>query len=103
MYWDSFWDADDAFYGHVLGFKGLERPAIVLAVNGFREEPLLTGDAAPDGAAEIEGDLGYEVKGVVIRDSASGKATLKITSSILSAYVALLVAVANTVPPVISV
>ncbi len=36
-YWDSFWDADDAFYGHVLGFKGLERPAIVLAVNGFRE------------------------------------------------------------------
>lgn len=22
---------------HVLGFKGLERPAIVLAVNGFRE------------------------------------------------------------------
>jgi hypothetical protein len=36
-YWDSFWDVDDAFYGHVLGFKGLERPAIVLAVNGFRE------------------------------------------------------------------
>jgi ATP:corrinoid adenosyltransferase len=36
-YWDSFWDTDDAFYGHVLGFKGLERPAIVLAVNGFRE------------------------------------------------------------------
>jgi len=36
-YWDSFWENDDAFYGHVLGFKGLERPAIVLAVNGFRE------------------------------------------------------------------
>lgn len=36
-YWDSFWDADDAFYGHVLGFKGLERPAVVLAVNGFRD------------------------------------------------------------------
>jgi Nuclease-related domain/UvrD-like helicase C-terminal domain len=36
-YWDSFWDTDDAFYGHVLGFKGLERPAVVLAVNGFRE------------------------------------------------------------------
>lgn len=25
------------FYGHVLGFKGLERPVVVLAVNGFRE------------------------------------------------------------------
>lgn len=36
-YWRSFWDNDDAFYGHVLGFKGLERPAVVLAVNGFRD------------------------------------------------------------------
>lgn len=32
-YWESFWDADQVFYGHVMGFKGLERPAIVLAVN----------------------------------------------------------------------
>ncbi|MFP5335328.1 MAG: NERD domain-containing protein [Actinomycetes bacterium] len=32
-YWDSFWDADQVFYGHVLGFKGLERRAVVLAVN----------------------------------------------------------------------
>ncbi len=37
-YWSSFWDNEDVFYGHVLGFKGLERPAVVLAVNGFREE-----------------------------------------------------------------
>ena len=29
-YWDSFWDADQVFYGHVLGFKGLERRAVVL-------------------------------------------------------------------------
>ena len=36
-YWDSFWDSDDAFFGHVLGFKGLERPAVVLAVDGFRD------------------------------------------------------------------
>lgn len=34
-YWSSFWDSDQVFYGHVLGFKGLERPAVVLAVNGF--------------------------------------------------------------------
>ncbi|MGY2065628.1 NERD domain-containing protein [Blastococcus sp. SYSU DS0619] len=37
-YWDSFWADDDLFYGHVLGFKGLERPSVVLAVNGFRDE-----------------------------------------------------------------
>lgn len=37
-YWSSFWDNEDVFYGHVLGFKGLERPAVVLAVNGFRDE-----------------------------------------------------------------
>ena len=36
-YWESFWAGDDLFYGHVLGFKGLERPAVVLAVNGFRD------------------------------------------------------------------
>lgn len=34
-YWESFWDAEQVFYGHVLGFKGLERAAVVLAVNGF--------------------------------------------------------------------
>ena len=32
-YWDSFWDAEQVFYGHVLGFKGLERRAVVLMVN----------------------------------------------------------------------
>ena len=32
-YWESFWDADQVFYGHVLGFKGLERSAVVLALN----------------------------------------------------------------------
>ena len=36
-YWNTYWEGDDAFYGHVLGFKGLERPAVVLAVNGFRD------------------------------------------------------------------
>ena len=32
-YWDSFRDKDQVFYGHVMGFKGLERPAVVLALN----------------------------------------------------------------------
>jgi Nuclease-related domain/PhoH-like protein len=37
-YWDSFFAGDDVFYGHVLGFKGLERPVVVLAVNGIRDQ-----------------------------------------------------------------
>lgn len=37
-YWTSFFtDAEDVFYGHVLGFKGLERQVVVLAVDGFRD------------------------------------------------------------------
>jgi hypothetical protein len=32
-YYQSFWDEDDAFYGNVLGCKGLERRAVVLCVN----------------------------------------------------------------------
>lgn len=31
-YWESFW-ADEVFYGHVLGCKGLRRPAVVLCLN----------------------------------------------------------------------
>ena len=37
VYWDDFFAAEDVFYGHVLGFKGLERSVVVLAVNGFRD------------------------------------------------------------------
>jgi phosphoglycolate phosphatase-like HAD superfamily hydrolase len=37
-YWDAFFAGDDVFYGHVLGFKGLERPVVVLAVNGIRDQ-----------------------------------------------------------------
>lgn len=32
-YWKTFFDDEDVFYGHVLGCKGLERPAVVLCVN----------------------------------------------------------------------
>ncbi|MGP9844116.1 NERD domain-containing protein [Brachybacterium sp. 107] len=34
-YWDEFFAATDVFYGHVLNVKGLERPVVVLALNGF--------------------------------------------------------------------
>ena len=36
-YWDAFLAEEDVFYGHVLGFKGLERSVVVLAVNGFKD------------------------------------------------------------------
>ncbi|GAA1806091.1 ATP-binding domain-containing protein [Nostocoides veronense] len=32
-YWACYWDAAQVFYGHVLGFKGLERRVVVLCVN----------------------------------------------------------------------
>ncbi|KGN30525.1 nuclease [Knoellia sinensis KCTC 19936] len=35
-YWDTFWDKDSVFYGHVLGCKGLERKVVVLCVNDKR-------------------------------------------------------------------
>jgi superfamily I DNA and RNA helicase len=37
-YWDAFFAEEDVFYGHVLGFKGLERPVVVLAVNGIHDQ-----------------------------------------------------------------
>lgn len=37
-YWDEFLAGTDVFYGHVLGFKGLERTVVVLTVNGFRAD-----------------------------------------------------------------
>lgn len=36
-YWLTFWNNDDIFYGHVTGIKGLERPVIVVAINGWKE------------------------------------------------------------------
>jgi len=34
-YWEGLWATDDVFYCTVSGFKGLERPAVVVAVDGF--------------------------------------------------------------------
>lgn len=36
-YWREFHANEGEFYGHVLGFKGLERSVIVLCVNGFKD------------------------------------------------------------------
>ena len=34
-YFQSLWDSEDVFYGTVGGFKGLERPVVILAIDGF--------------------------------------------------------------------
>lgn len=36
-YWREFHADEGEFYGHVLGFKGLERSVIILCVDGFRD------------------------------------------------------------------
>lgn len=36
-YWPEFHRRDGEFYGHVLGFKGLERSVVILCVNGFKD------------------------------------------------------------------
>ena len=37
-HWRSLWEDDEVFYCTVGGFKGLERPVIVLAVDGFHKD-----------------------------------------------------------------
>lgn len=61
-YWSSFWDSEYPFYGHVLGFKGLERPAVVLAINGFgdhsrAQEMLYVGLSRARALLVVCGDL----------------------------------------------
>jgi hypothetical protein len=36
-HWDGYWLDDEVFYSTVMGFKGLERPCVVLAVDGFHD------------------------------------------------------------------
>lgn len=61
-YWSSLWDDEYPFYGHVLDFTGLERPAVILAVNGFEDEQraremLYVGLSRPRDLLVVCGDL----------------------------------------------
>ena len=61
QYWSTLWDNDDIFYCTVAGFKGLERPAVVLAVDGFRSpeiarQVLLVGLSRPRELLVVCGD-----------------------------------------------
>ena len=61
-YWDTFWDNEDVFYGHVLGAKGMERRAVVLCINEsghtdrFRER-LYVGLSRATDRLVVVGDL----------------------------------------------
>ncbi|HET6625790.1 MAG TPA: ATP-binding domain-containing protein [Nocardioidaceae bacterium] len=74
-YWACYWDKDQVFYGHVLGFQGLERRAVVLALNeaGGRDrskERLYVGMSRATDLLVVCGDPDY------VREVA-GEATLR--------------------------
>ena len=60
-FWDGFWMDDEVFYGTVVGFKGLERPVVVLAVDGFRadvaRDVMYTGLSRARDRLVVVGDL----------------------------------------------
>jgi hypothetical protein len=63
-YWQSFWDTEQVFYGHVLGFKGMERRAVVLALNEKRpreraRERLYVGMSRARDQLVVVGDEAY--------------------------------------------
>jgi hypothetical protein len=62
-YWRDFHANDAEFYGHVLGFKGLERSVVVLCVNGFKDmtrapEQLYVGLSRARSLLVVVGDSG---------------------------------------------
>ena len=79
-YWDGFFAATEVFYGHVLNFKGLERPVVVLAVNGFGSaerapQLLYVGLSRARSLLVVVGDGGdiWDAGGGVVWERISGK------------------------------
>jgi hypothetical protein len=60
-YWDGFGLGGEVFYATVMGFKGLERPTVVLAVDGFHEgvarDVMYTGMSRARDQLVVVGDL----------------------------------------------
>lgn len=81
-YWREFHAGEAEFYGHVLGFKGLERSVVVLCVNGFKDmdraaEQLYVGLSRARSLLVVVGDLallevagGRELKAALSRAQA---------------------------------
>ena len=61
-YWREFHANEEEFYGHVLGFKGLERSVVILCANGFKEldrapEQLYVGLSRARSLLVVVGDM----------------------------------------------
>jgi hypothetical protein len=60
-YWEGFGLGDEVFYATVMGFKGLERPVVVLAVDGFHDnvarDVMYTGMSRARDQLVVVGDL----------------------------------------------
>ena len=79
-YWDSFWDGTDMFFSTVAAFKGMERPAVVLAIDGFRDpatarDILYVGLSRARDLLVVCGELAMirEVAGDEVADLLSGR------------------------------
>lgn len=71
-YWDEFLSGSEVFYGHVLGFKGLERPVVVFCINGFRDasrarEMLYVGMSRARSKLVLVGDM-TEIERLIAAD-----------------------------------
>ncbi len=61
-HWDALWTNEDVFYCTVGGFKGLERPVVVLAIDGFHpdvdeDDVLYVGISRPRDKLVVVGSL----------------------------------------------
>ena len=78
-YWDGFWMADEVFYGTVMGVKGLERPVVVLAVDGFHDgvgrDVMYAGLSRARDQLIVCGDI------TQIREAAGGEVARRIAAS----------------------
>lgn len=68
QYWNEFHAREAEFYGHVLGFKGLERSVVILCVDGFKDmeraaEQLYVGMSRARSLLIIVGDLDLIIQG----------------------------------------
>jgi len=77
-YWDGFWMDDEVFYGTVMGFKGLERPVVILAVDGFHDgvarDVMYTGLSRARDELIVVGDIEQ------IREAAGNDVVKRLTS-----------------------
>ncbi|WP_159612699.1 nuclease-related domain-containing DEAD/DEAH box helicase [Glutamicibacter sp. JC586] len=90
-YWPAFHAREAEFYGHVLGFKGLERSVVILCVNGFKDldratEQLYVGFSRARSLLVVVGDrqLVNEASGTNARISLQGATNWAATEEVIN-------------------